>query len=189
MPRITTFICSRRVLLSGRRPLGVVPQVFARFQQLYGIDIRTDREGRARPQGSTWDIGAYEYVLAALGDLAVSGTSQNSITLAWTVPGEEGVTGQPALYDIRYASGSITEANWEAATQVQGEPVPGSFGTQQSFTITGLNPGATYYVAVKVLDEAGHTSALSNVVSEPPPPPATCPGAGWDCRGHRFAER
>ena len=73
--------------------LGVVPQVFARFQQLYGIDIRTDIEGRARPQGSTWDIGAYEYVLAALGDLAVSGTSQNSITLAWTVPGEEGVTG------------------------------------------------------------------------------------------------
>jgi len=144
---------------------GVVQEVFDRFEQLYGIDIRKDIEGRTRPQGSAWDMGAYEYVLSPITGLAVSGASQNSVTFGWTVPGEEGVTGTPTRYDVRYAGSPLTEANWDAATQVQGEPVPGDFGEQQSFTITGLNPGTTYYVAIKTADDGGHTSQLSNVAS------------------------
>jgi hypothetical protein len=144
---------------------GVVQEVFDRFEQLYGIDIRKDIEGKTRPQGSAWDIGAYEYTLSPVTDLSVSGNSQNSMTLSWTVPGEEGVTGKPTRYDVRYAGSPLTEANWDAATQVQGEPVPGDFGDQQSFTISGLNPGATYYIAIKTVDEVGHTSHLSNVAS------------------------
>ena len=98
-------------------------------------------------------------------DLAVAGVSQNSLTLTWTVPGESGVTGTPIGYDIRYASSPITEANWAAATQVQGEPIAGTLGQPQSFAITNFTPGTTYPTAVKVLDEAGHVSELSNVVS------------------------
>jgi hypothetical protein len=138
---------------------------YARFTELYGIDIRKDIEGTIRPQGSAWDIGAYEYIVEAVSDLAASGVSQNSVALAWTVPGEEGITGQPASYDIRYADSAITEANWDVAIQTSGEPVPGEFGTQQSFAITGLDPGATYHFAMKVLDEVGRASVLSNVVS------------------------
>ena len=144
---------------------GPVQDVLDRFQAWYGIDIRKDIETRAKPQGSAWDIGAYEYVLSASTDLAVAGVSQNSLTLTWTVPAEQGITGAPTGYDIRYAGSSITEANWGAATQVQGEPIAGAFGQQQSFTITGLNPGAMYHVALQVLDQGGHASALSNVVS------------------------
>jgi len=123
-------------------------------------------------EGTAPDIGAYEYAVRAINDLAVSGTSQNSLTLGWTVPGEAGVTGEPASYDMRYAQVPVTQANWEAAMQVAGEPVPGGFGDGQSFTITGLNPGATYYVGIKVLDEVGHASELSNVV------PATTASSG-----------
>ncbi|HET9313957.1 MAG TPA: right-handed parallel beta-helix repeat-containing protein, partial [Vicinamibacteria bacterium] len=33
---------------------------YDRFRQLYGLDIRKDREGRQRPQGRAFDIGAHE---------------------------------------------------------------------------------------------------------------------------------
>jgi hypothetical protein len=46
---------------------GVESEVYQRFYDLYGIDIRKDIEGRIRPQdgdnneSAEWDIGAYEY--------------------------------------------------------------------------------------------------------------------------------
>ena len=144
---------------------GPVQDVLDRFQAWYGIDIRKDIETRAKTQGSAWDIGAYEYVLSASTDLTVAGVSQNSLTLTWTVPAEQGISGTPTGYDIRYASSPITEANWAAATQVQSEPTADAFGQPQSFTITGLGPGHTYYLAIKTRDEMGHVSPLSNVVS------------------------
>jgi hypothetical protein len=39
---------------------GVLEEVYAVFETLYGIDIRIDKAGRPRPQGAGWDIGAYE---------------------------------------------------------------------------------------------------------------------------------
>jgi hypothetical protein len=115
--------------------------------------------------GAAPDIGAYEIALSAIADLSVSGTSQNSVTLAWTVPGDEGIIREPTRYDIRYSNSPLTEANWDTATQVQGEPVPGDFGARQSFAITALNPGTTYYIGVKTADEIGNISCLSNVIS------------------------
>jgi hypothetical protein len=115
--------------------------------------------------GSAPDIGAYEVALSAIADLLVSGTSQNSVTLAWTVPGGEGLARRPTHYDIRFSGSSLTDATWDTATQVEGEPVPGDFGDEQSFTITGLSSGTPYYIAVKTGDELGNTSWLSNVVS------------------------
>lgn len=158
---------ARRFNVRGTSPAidnGTLDGVYQTFVGLYGIGISADVEGNSRPQGNGWDCGGYEYVLSAVNDLAVSGVSRNAVTCRWTVPGEEGVTGTPNLYDIRYAGSSITEGNWDTATQVQGEPVPSGFGTQQSFTMTGLDAGVTYYLAMKVGDEVGHFSQLSNVV-------------------------
>ena len=67
--------------------VGVESDVYQTFFDLYGIDIRKDIDGRSRPQSSDWDIGAYEYTLSAVTDLAVSGASRNSVTVGWTVPG------------------------------------------------------------------------------------------------------
>jgi hypothetical protein len=34
---------------------------FAAFQARYGFSIKKDYAGTLRPQGTRWDIGAYEY--------------------------------------------------------------------------------------------------------------------------------
>ena len=46
-----------------------------------------------------------------------------------------------------------------------GEPGPKAAGGAETFTVFGLDPGATYYFALKVRDEMGNESDLSNVAA------------------------
>ncbi len=102
----------------------------------------------------------------AQGALTAAATSPTSITLNWTAPGDDGNTGTAALYDIRYSLSNITEANWNSATQVSGEPNPKAAGGAEQFEVTGLASNTAYYFAIKTSDEAGNWSALSNVVNK-----------------------
>jgi hypothetical protein len=107
-------------------------------------------------------------VLAGLMGLAVAAeaqTTHNSVTLTWTTPGDDSLTGTAAQFDIRYSTAAITAANWASASQVTGEPAPAASGTRQSFTVTGLAPATTYYFAIKTADEVPNWSILSNVLS------------------------
>ncbi|MBN1506436.1 MAG: fibronectin type III domain-containing protein [Sedimentisphaerales bacterium] len=140
-------------------------EVFSLFRDSFGVSIEKDFDGQTRPVDAAWDIGAYEYGLrpSVAVSLSVSAVTQNSVTVAWTAP-EGQMTG--THYDARFSENPLTEADWEAATRAQSEPVPGGGGAQESFTITGLNPGTTYYVGVRTCTRAGiATSPLSNVVS------------------------
>jgi len=47
--------------LSPAHNSGNIEQVYTDFFNLYGIDIRRDLDNVFRPQGSAWDMGAYEY--------------------------------------------------------------------------------------------------------------------------------
>lgn len=47
---------------SPAKDTGILSDVYATFQALYGIDISKDIDGTVRPQNSLWDIGAYEFV-------------------------------------------------------------------------------------------------------------------------------
>jgi len=102
---------------------------------------------------------------AAVADLAVTATTGTSISVRWTAPGDNGATGTAKSYDIRYSTSAITASNWSAATQPTGEPAPAAAGTAQTYTITGLTPSRTYYIAMKTTDDAGNISVLSNVPS------------------------
>ena len=115
----------------------------------------------------------------AIDDLAASSPTTSSITLSWTAPGDDGTTGTAASYDVRYATSTITDANWSDATQAIGAPTPQVAGSSETFTVSGLSSGTTYYFAIKASDEVPNESALSNVASgttstPPPPPPQEC---------------
>ena len=107
--------------------------------------------------------------------ISVTAVTDTTATLGWSAVGDDSLTGTAASYDVRYSSSPITPSNWASASQASNEPVPTAAGTSQSYKVTALARQATYYFAVRVTDEAGNTSALSNVPSAITPdtvPPA-----------------
>jgi hypothetical protein len=112
---------------------------------------------------------------AALSTVQITGSTESSLTLRWTTTGDDSLTGTATSYDVRYSTSPITTANWASATQASGEPAPLVAGSTQTWTMSGLTRQTTYYVAIKVIDDAGNASALSNSLSGTTPdltPPA-----------------
>jgi hypothetical protein len=98
-----------------------------------------------------------------ISDLALSGETTTTIDLDWTAPGDDAGSGTATTYDVRYSTATITDLNWDSATQATGEPTPSVAGTVESMTISGLTEGTTYYFAIKTSDEVPNESGLSNV--------------------------
>jgi hypothetical protein len=84
------------------------------------------------------------------------------VELSWTAPGDNFNAGTTAVYEIRYSTDGITEANFQEASLISGAPVPEPAGTPQSHLVK-LSPGY-YYLAMIAIDEAGNRSPISNVV-------------------------
>lgn len=103
---------------------------------------------------------------ALVPDTAWGQVTETTVTLTWTAPGDDGVTGQPTRYDLRRSRSSIvTYADFNAATPVTGVPTPSVAGTPETATATGLTPNTRYWFALRTVDEAGNWSELSNVIT------------------------
>jgi hypothetical protein len=102
--------------------------------------------------------------LAPLANLAAPPAhAAGSATLVWTAPGDDGTSGQATRYDIRYSVVAITEANFFGAWQVPNIPPPAPAGWRQSVTVENLIENATYFFALKAVDDRGNWSPMSNV--------------------------
>jgi len=118
---------------------------------------------RRRPPWRRWFPLIVIIVLAVAAPLlAHAQAPADSILLGWTDTGDNGMTGTATQAEMRVATAPITLASWNAATVVPGAPVPGPCGTPESLMVRGLTPGATYYFALRLADEAGNWSRLSN---------------------------
>lgn len=126
-----------------------------------------DHSGNLRPQGSSYDAGAYEYggttsisedttAPAIPSNLQAAAISSSQIDLTWTASTDNvGVTG----YKIYRDGTQITTT------------------TNTSYSDTGLSPSTTYSYAVSAYDAAGNESAQSTASQaatdsgafEPPP--------------------
>ncbi|HEY6573241.1 MAG TPA: fibronectin type III domain-containing protein [Candidatus Eisenbacteria bacterium] len=105
----------------------------------------------------------------------------SSVVLQWTAPGDDGNTGRATSYDLRYrtvsVSGTDTLSWWNSATQVSGEPVPGTAGSTDSLRVRGLTPLTTYYFIIRAADEVPNWSGYSNVASKTTTGDTTPPAA------------
>lgn len=93
---------------------------------------------------------------------AVTGVSVGSVILGWTAPGNDGNIGKANEYDIRYSTGQITDGGWPLTGKASSIPKPEISGTYQTAVLAGLNPGTTYYFAIKASDLKGNIAEISN---------------------------
>jgi len=101
--------------------------------------------------------------LALILGAARSNATTVDLTLTWTAPGDDSLTGTANRYDMRYSTVPITAENFDAATVAGNMPAPAAPGTTQSVVVPGLATGSTYFFAVKTMDASGNWSAISNI--------------------------
>jgi hypothetical protein len=128
-------------------------------------------------------LWAFLGALLALAAPAAAQTPFNSLTLSWTAPGDDGMTGRATSYDLRYDTvgpGTDTTSWWNGATQVTGEPFPSTSGSTDQMVVTGLNQGTDYYFIIRAADEAANWSGYSNLAvgtTQSCSAPASAPGS------------
>lgn len=97
------------------------------------------------------------------------------VTLRWTAPGDDGMSGRAYSYQILYSRTPITEDNWPSARVASWAPVPAMAGTKQEAIVSDLEVGVRYYFTIRTCDDVGNWSGISNIVSAVVPAPV-CDG-------------
>jgi len=125
----------------------------------YGPDSSTPRAG-----------GFRRAVLIALGAALVAAPSMgraDSVTLSWTATGDDGSTGRASAYELRFSQQPVVAGDttgwWSNATTAGILPAPATAGTRESYTMSGLVTGTTFYFVLRVADEVPNWSTYSNV--------------------------
>jgi hypothetical protein len=86
----------------------------------------------------------------------------SSAQLELTAPGDDGMIGRAAGFDVRYRVGEpITYANFGSSPRVIPTPDPDEPGTRQAVTVRGLLPSTTYYVAARAYDSCRNYGPIS----------------------------
>ena len=120
---------------------------------------------RRRPRWRRWFPVIVSILLAITAPILAYGQPlPDSVTIGWTDTGDDGMTGTATTTEVRMSTSPITSSNWSQATVVPGAPTPGLAGTVETMVVRGLINGTIYYFAVRLSDEAGNWSDLSNVI-------------------------
>jgi hypothetical protein len=96
--------------------------------------------------------------------VAVAGSSEGEADLTWTAPSGDGIlpTVTATGYILRFSTSVITSQTLFEAAQTRTIPAPAAPGASESYTLTGLTPGLTYYIAIEARDAAQNQASLSN---------------------------
>jgi len=92
-------------------------------------------------------------------DFTPSSISEHEINLSWTAPSDTGFLERVGYYHIRISSSALTVANfWTSGISIPNLPAPASVGKNQSFTISGLENGLSYWFGISACDPVGNCS-------------------------------
>lgn len=161
----TPHVSGAAALLWAKYPTLTIDQIKGRL--LSGADPLTDKAKQTLTNARLNLLNALEddqTPPAPVTNLSVSGVLMTEVNLTWTAVGDDGLQGTANTYDLRYATTPISDATWQDATPVEGLPAPQPAGAIERVTVTKLQPATTYYFALKVHDNVGNASELSNIV-------------------------
>ncbi|HBA59633.1 MAG TPA: hypothetical protein DCZ92_02175, partial [Elusimicrobia bacterium] len=157
-----------------------------------------------QPKGLATDPAGYLYIADSLNDRVqkvwIAGddvTAPGPVTpsaayvspwytlLSFNAAGDDGVAGTAAWYDVRYSSTSAltTPEAFEAAMPSYIPYQPKSAGADEMITASGLEPGHTYSMALRVYDESGNyvqSAPVAFTTSVKVPTGHLLPYAGFD---------
>jgi hypothetical protein len=119
---------------------GAVSDLYQQFENFWGLDIRFDFDGAPRPQGSAWDIGAYEYVPTDPELVLHAAPGDGSARLTWEI-----------LHATMPVTGSwrIDHESDTGTLQFPAAEIPTS--TVRSHTLPGLTNYVWYTVTLKAM--------------------------------------
>ena len=101
---------------------------------------------------------------AAAGSMAVVAIDAASADVAFVAPGDDGMVGRVAGYDIRVRSGEpITIGNFTASTRIFDTSPPVAAGETQSLHVAGLIPLTDYTVGIRAYDACRNYGPLQVV--------------------------
>ncbi len=161
----TPHVAGAVALIAAKYPTLELSQIRQRI--VTGVDLLNDPGKSSISNGRLNIFNTLEednVAPAPVADVAVTSLLLTQVELSWTASGDDGMTGSANAYDVRFSTAPISEENWESATPALGEPKPQAPGSKETFLVPGLDPDTTYYFALKVLDNVGNASTLSNVV-------------------------
>jgi hypothetical protein len=143
----------------------------------YYFSIKTvDENGNESPVSLVSPSAKTNNTPNAVSTMTLSrGPVNSEITISWTYPGDEPVGPDDGLAVVRYSKTRLMadETDWGLADGERTFSYHASSGEAQVSIVTGLETETTYYIAMKLVDAFGRSSALSTVhpsiVSNRPP--------------------
>ncbi len=109
------------------------------------------------------DLSSDTRAPAAVTTLAGEPLSSTSVRLSWAAVGDDGYYSVADAYELRYGTDPILDlADWEAATEATGLPAPAAAGVVQTFDLGGLTQETEWHFCLRVADDEGYWSPLSN---------------------------
>jgi len=183
--RVDQFHYAAKILLSstGESIVPVSNGDTLRVTYTYGNDIYTSM-CRFDSNGQPSDVTPPRLVA----DMQLGWLLGDTLSLKWTVPGDDGGVGRALYYDLRYSlTPIVTEDDYLTASRYADTPYPGLADNIDSVTITldqldGYVQGTDIYFVMKSEDEMMNRSGMGNLLDV-----ATCvcpKQADYDDDGH-----
>lgn len=97
---------------------------------------------------------------AAVTDLRAIAVDSASITLAWTSPGDDGMSGTAAAYEVRFATEPGDPWSWMEVFPSNHASKPA--GTRDTLVVDGLLPETRYQIRLRAVDGDSNWGDPSN---------------------------